>query len=174
MKWGFLDYQQSSLENTVGSWAAHRCHTRGGLQSQCNFTGCGHGVESDEIESRIVWCRRSRRWFLLQVQDCLIKCNGICKCAQSVADCQKKRGIKTFVFEKRPSSRTTLSQIRCNTECVDAERHFKMWISAELNYSFCSRAWATWWMFIHSSLTLKHHSAACWIRYKRHIILYYG
>ncbi len=56
--------------------------------------------------------------------------------------------------------------------CVDAERHFKMWISAELNYSFCSRAWATWWMFIHSSLTLKNHSAACWIRYKLHIILF--
>lgn len=182
MKWGFLDYQKSSLGNTVGSWAAQRCHTRGGLQSQCNFTGCGHGVESDEIESRIVWCQRSRRWFPLQAQDCLIKCNGICKCAQSVADCQKKRGIKTFEFEKHPSSRTTLSQI--TTESwrevqywifVDAERyteHFKMWISAELNYSFCSRAWATWWMFIHSSLTLKHNSAACWIRYKLHIILF--
>lgn len=84
MKWGLIDYrdyQQCNLGNAVGSWAAHRCHTIGGLQSQCNFTGCVHGVESDKIKSRNVWCQRSRRWFPSQVQDCLIKCNGICKCA---------------------------------------------------------------------------------------------
>lgn len=103
-------------------------------------------------------------------------------CTLCVADYQKTPEIKTFVFEKRISSRTwnissqiTIEiwrevQLWISGNVAKFTEHFKMGISAELNYSFCSQAWTTWWMFIHSSLTVKHHPAVCWIHYVLHII----
>lgn len=105
---------------------------------------------------------------------------SICKCARGAWQNVKRTQKSKHLFENAPLPEQHFSPITTES-CREVQlwisgnvakftEHFKMWISAELNYSFCSQAWTMWWMFIHSSLTVKHHPAVCWIHYILHII----